>query len=398
MRPTFKIVLFSRVNKDGSHPVMLRATFLRRAKYYPLHRYCLPDQWDAIAMRFKKSVKNYHLENDILRTYEQRASDTLRTFEREMTRFTFDAFEKLVFSDRVTNSQIIWRWMEKICADLREDGKHGNAQFYNDVMSVVKAYAPHATLQEIDSVWLGKFERWQRRNRNVTDGGMALNIRTLRAACNRAVKSGLMAKTWQPFDGYSFSHLKNRKGQRAIPIEKLWEFRDAECYTKGERLALDLFMFSFYCRGMNMADIAEAKPSDIRDFRLWYTRKKTGRQYSVPIHAAAGAILDRYKGGEYLFPIYSPMHEDGAVRFNRLKRFSQAVNERLRAVASRVGIDTADFSFYVARHCYANAHKQAGTPLEVIRELMGHSDSNTTEAYLSGFGVDALDRADERLF
>jgi hypothetical protein len=37
MRATFKIILFSRANKGGLRPVMLRVTFLRRARYYPLH-------------------------------------------------------------------------------------------------------------------------------------------------------------------------------------------------------------------------------------------------------------------------------------------------------------------------------------------------------------------------
>jgi len=99
MRATFKIVLFYRVNSDGNQPVMLRATFLRQNKYYPLHRYCTAEQWDATSSRFRKSFPGWNKENDILRTYEQRAADALRDFEREGTRFTFEAFEARVLDD-----------------------------------------------------------------------------------------------------------------------------------------------------------------------------------------------------------------------------------------------------------------------------------------------------------
>lgn len=34
----------------------------------------------------------------------------------------------------------------------------------------------------------------------------------------------------------------------------------------------------------------------------------------------------------------------------------------------------------------------------IVRQLMGHSDFKTSEAYLSEFGSDVLDRADGRVF
>ena len=55
-------------------------------------------------------------------------------------------------------------------------------------------------------------------------------------------------------------------------------------------------------------------------------------------------------------------------------------------------------TFYVARHSYATAQKLRGNSIEVIRELMSHSDYRTSEHYLADFGSDLLDRADEGLF
>ena len=399
MRATFKIILYSRPNTAGLYPIKLRATWLRQTKDYTLHRACTPDQWDATACRFRKSYPSWNKENDILRTYEQRAADALRDFEREGVRFTFEAFEARVFTDRAKTGQVVWKWMVQCAENLAESGQHGNSIFYKNVGAVVKAYAPGALLQDVDGDWLQKFERWMRKHREVTDGGISINFRTLRAACNKAIKSKVMPKGWTPFEDFTLSHLKKTKSKRAISLAEMWLLRDADCYTEAERFALDLFMFSFYTRGMNLADIAELRPASVQNLRVVYERRKTHKVYSILLHAKAAAILDRYKGGSYLFPIYADgVHDTAVQKFNRLHKIMKAVNKSLKVVAERVGVGSEGLTFYVSRHSYATAQKMRGTSIEVIRELMGHSDYKTSEHYLSDFESGVLDRADEGLF
>ena len=78
--------------------------------------------------------------------------------------------------------------------------------------------------------------------------------------------------------------------------------------------------------------------------------------------------------------------------------FSRANKGGLRPVMLRVTFLRRARYYPLHRHCYANAHRLAGTPPEIIRQLMGHSDFKTSEAYLSEFGDDALDRADRGVF
>lgn len=335
----------------------------------------------------------------MLRTYEQRAADALRDFEREGVRFTFESFEARVFQDRAKSGHVVWRWMLQCSEALAEGGKYGNSVFYRNVSRVVKAFAPGDILQDVDGEWLQKFEKWMRKNRDVTDGGISINFRTLRAACNKAVKAKVMPKAWQPFEDFTLGHLKKTKSKRAISLEEMWLIRDADCYNEAERFALDLFMFSFYTRGMNLADISELRPANVRELRIVYERKKTHKAYSIRLQAKAAAILDRYKGGSYLFPIYADgVHDTAVQKFNRLHKIMKAVNKSLRVLAERVGIQSEEFSFYVSRHSYATAQKKRGTPIEIIRELMGHSDYKTTEHYLSDFEAHVLDNADDGLF
>lgn len=399
MRATFKIFLHSAPNKAGLRPVILRVTWLRQTRKYTLHRACTPEQWDASACRFRKSYPGWNKENDVLRTYEQRAADAIRDFEREGTRFTFEAFEERVFTDRVKTGQVVWKWVLECSKQMDSEGRLGNGAVYRQTSNAVKAYAQSAMLTEINEEWLRKFERWMRKNRALTDGGISIHFRTLKTSCNKAIHAGQMPKKWKPFEGFSLRHLKKTKAKRAIPLEDIWRLRDADCYTEGERFALDLFMFSFYTRGMNLADIAELKPANVRELRVVYERKKTHKVYSVLLHAKAAAILDRYKGSTYLFPIYADgVHDTALQKFNRLHKIMKTVNKALRVLVDRVCLQSEGFTFYVGRHSYAMALKNNGVSRDIISEAMGHSDTRTTDHYLSEFDNSVLDRADQGLF
>lgn len=399
MLPTFKIILFARQVSGGKFPIMLRVTYARKSRHFSLNRYVLPEFWDKDACRFKRGYPDYKEENDVLRTYEQRAADMIRDCERDKEAFTFDKFEAAIFANRRVSSVVAWEYLEAVRSSLVDENKHGNSVFYHNVANVVRAFAPKATLYDISSEWLHRFERWQRTKRDCTDGGISVNMRVLRAACNRAIREKLVAREWYPFQEYTLAHLQKNKTKRAITLEEIRKFETAVIPKPGERFAVDLFLFSFYTRGMNLADIAELRRENIRELRIVYVRKKTGREYSVKLTAAAGAILDRYAGRDsHLFPIYADgEHETEQQRYDRKKKVEKAVNRALRTVAVRLGIPSAGLTFYVARHTYATSLKRKGVSVEVISEALGHSDIRTTDTYLKSFGDDVLDAADELL-
>lgn len=377
---------------------MLRVTHLRTSKYFPLHIYCQEKEWNKKECRLERSYPEHKKDNDLLRTYEQRASDALRYFERELVQFSFSEFEAIVFSNRAKQAKTVWQYIQEIAENLATSGSFGNSKTYDFLFKVIKGFDKSATLRNIDSAWLSRFEKHLRTARNMKDGGVSIIMRGLRASCNRATKENLMPKGWNPFSEFTLTHLKKTKAQRAISLDHVKAFSRVDIMDASEHLARDIFMFSFYTRGMNFADIIELTPASIRDMRIEYTRKKTCKKYSIKISTQAAEILDRYKGGHYLFPILMPdVHKTEQQIFDRKKKYEKKINKLLKELARRAGIDPLDFTIYVARHSYAMAHKTKGTPMNVIQELMGHSDGRTTEHYLNAFSSDTLDRADENI-
>lgn len=394
-KPTFKLVLFAKDNRDGSRSVALRVTYRRKSKYFFLSRQCQPDQWSAESGRFSRGFPDYRKENDILRTYEQRASDAVRQMERDGVAFSFDRFEHMVFGPSASGAVRLSDFILSVEEELTSAGKAGNAATYRTLRGVLSSFRPRAALADLDAAFLSRFEAFCSA-RGVATGGLSVYLRTLRAICNRAIRRKVMPRGWYPFESYSLSHLKSGKARKAAPLEFIRALEQAPA-----SLSVDLFLFSFYCRGINFADICELTRDNIQGGRLVYKRKKTGGVFSVALSDRALAIVDRYKDEREkrapIFPVFSARHKTEKKKLDRRKTMLRNINRELRRVAADLGFDVPGLSFYTARHTYANGLKQAGVSVAVISEALGHGDVKTTDAYLKSFGDDVLDAADRLL-
>lgn len=160
------------------------------------------------------------------------------------------------------------------------------------------------------------------------------------------------------------------------------------------------FIFSFYTRGMNFADMATLKWNDISDDRIYYTRSKTKRNFQIKILPPVQEILNYYKGRstptDYVFPILLEQGMTFSHLENRKRKVLKRYNKRLKEIASLCGIDKP-LSSYVARHSYANSLKQKGISTDIISESMGHQNIAITQAYLKELDNSLIDEAMEVL-
>lgn len=99
--------------------------------------------------------------------------------------------------------------------------------------------------------------------------------------------------------------------------------------------ARNMFMMSFYLRGMSFIDMAFLKKSDLKNGYLTYRRRKTGQRLIINM----------------------------------------------------------PLTMYVARHSWASAAKAKGIPVSVISEEMGHDSESTTQIYLSSLDSSVVDSA-----
>lgn len=247
-------------------------------------------------------------------------------------------------------------------------------------------------MEDIDSKMIEGYESYLKQKK-LTLNTISFYMRILRAIYNRAVKSGAIADK-KPFDHVFTTMTKTAK--RAIPIQTIQKIAQAHITNKNEALARDLFLFSFYTRGMSFVDIAYLKKTDLNNTYLIYKRKKTGQELKIAWRKEMQELVDRNssKDGVHLLGILDENSEK-SLRFQY--HYTQCIiNTALKRLGKQLNLET-NLTMYVARHSWATIARQKNIPLSVICDGMGHNSEKTTQIYLQSVDAEAIDRCNDKL-
>lgn len=247
-------------------------------------------------------------------------------------------------------------------------------------------------MEDIDSKMIEGYESYLKQKK-LTLNTISFYMRILRAIYNRAVKSGTIADK-KPFDHVFTTMTKTAK--RAIPIQTIQKIAQAHITNKNEALARDLFLFSFYTRGMSFVDIAYLKKTDLNNTYLIYKRKKTGQELKIAWRKEMQELVDRNssKDGVHLLGILDENSEK-SLRFQY--HYTQCIiNTALKRLGKQLNLGT-NLTMYVARHSWATIARQKNIPLSVICDGMGHNSEKTTQIYLQSVDAEAIDRCNDKL-
>ena len=158
-------------------------------------------------------------------------------------------------------------------------------------------------------------------------------------------------------------------------------------------LARDIFLFSFYTRGMSFIDMAHLKKSNLQNGILTYSRKKTGQRLTILWEELMQEIVDKYKddSSEYLLPIlrYCDINDRKQYKL-RTKQIGRGLNK----IGLRLELK-APLTFYVARHSWASIAQDRKVSTDIIREGLGHDNEKTTHIYLASISTSQIDRANQ---
>lgn len=290
-----------------------------------------------------------------------------------------------------------WQHIARCAAVLLEDGRYGTFINYRKAIASLRAFCREdRRYRRYESrLPFDKFDRAMivSYNCHMQDGGLSRNSRSfynrvLRAAYNKAVEEGLTE------DGNPFREVYtgiDRTRKRAARVDDIARIR---CFRCEGRLALarDIFLFSFYTRGMAFVDIAYLKRSDIRYGYIYYERRKTGTPMRVRIEPELKEILEKYRTDStadgYVFPVLGDAV--GGEAYSRYLTALSEYNSLLYLLAEKAKCK-AHLSSYVARHSWAAAARDTDAPISVISESLGHGSEKTTRIYLDSIDNSKID-------
>ena len=281
-------------------------------------------------------------------------------------------------------------FMRSVIEQMKANGRIRISETYSCALNSFMRFRNGADLMPvaIDSDIIEGYEAYLK-GEGVCRNTSSFYMRNLRSVYNRAVAKGLTAQR-DPFRNVYTGIDKTVK--RAVSLSVIRKLRGLD--LSGEpalELARDMFLFSFYTRGMSFIDMAYLKKSDLADGILTYRRKKTGQRLTIRWEECMKEIVDRYNNGEsdFLLPIIRPGKGDALTQYRSM---SHLINRKLKTIGERLKL-SVPLTMYCARHAWASIARSRNIPVSVISEGMGHDSEATTRIYLASLDSSAVDRA-----
>ena len=302
--------------------------------------------------------------------------------------------EGKVYYQVLQNQQSLFKFMQTIITQLQQMGKQRTSETYRSTLKSFMQFreGKDVRLKDIDSDLMLMYEAYLS-NRGLTKNTTSFYMRILRAVYNRAVEKELTSQRF-PFKHVYIGIDKTIK--RAIPLKAIKQIKCLDLsLLPSLDLARDMFLFSFYTRGMSFVDMAYLKKKDLSNGVLSYCRRKTGQQLFIRWEKCMQEIVDKYDNpiSEYLLPIIKPMNGDERTQYQNAMYL---INRKLKTIGNMVGVQLP-LTTYVARHSWASAAKNKNVPISVISEGMGHDSELTTQIYLASLDTGVVDNANSMI-
>ena len=323
-------------------------------------------QWHTILDRTERCHKDYTVE------------DLCQAFCKEQTHKTVFVF----LHEQATKKEQMKRL--------------GTARTYGNAYRRFKAFREDVdlTFDELTPDMIASYEAWLI-DRRLKQNSIRCYLRTLNTLLCKAVAEGLLSNR-NLFSHVRLSYVKTTK--RAISEKELKVIANLELPEHSTMaLARDIFMFSFYMRGMPFVDIAYLLKTDLTTGTRTYRRRKTNQCLMVEWEKAQQKILDRYahqtENGLYLFPIINK--EDGT-EYLQYQRMQTNINRALKKIGEMAELKMP-LTTYVARHTWASVARDMNIPISIISEGMGHNSIKTTQVYLNSIDISRINEANKRI-
>lgn len=377
-------------------PVYLQIIYCRKVARIPLGFKLSDNEWDEQEGCIRippgtppEQVLHLYSMNTQIKERQQYIFNLIRFLKRNNT---LSVANLLSACKENEDKMSLYSFMGQLSAQFAREGKKATSRHYRSTLNKLTLFSEgkDMRLDDIDETKMKQLETW------LIEKGLAPNtvsfyLRITQSCWNKAVNTGLIPNAPSPF---SQVNTRGEKTDKRTVEEKviiqLVKLTDKELQSASLKFARDMFLFSYYARGMSYIDLAHLKKENIKGNTLTYKRQKTGQELKIHLLPEMIAIIKRYASNNRrrLFPI---LNDDATyVNYESALRLQ---NKQLKKLGELVG--TENLTTYVARHTWASIAYQKGVSIELISKGMGHSSTKVTGIYIASLDNPRLDHAND---
>lgn len=381
----------SQPEKEGI--LVYRIIYQRLVRQIGTNYKIFPAEWDDKAEKVVILNSDTQRECHLLSIQEKLLQEKLR-FEKIIHRLSHQNQEyttdDIVKAFRQPSQEYsLFGFMRHVIRQLQQLNKERSAESYMTTLQSFMQFRQRQDipLQEIDAELIQAYEAYLKA-KGLTPNTISFYMRILRAVYNRAVEKQLTEQ--RPLFKHVYTGIEKTM-KRAISLEAIRQIKALDLkHQKPLEFARDMFLFSFYTRGMSFVDMAYLRKKNLQCGVLSYRRRKTNQQLFIKMEPCIQAIINKYNTptDDFLLPIIRHEGKERKQYQNRLRQ----VNHYLKKVATLAHL-SLPLTMYVARHSWASIARSKSIPLSVISEGMGHDSELTTQIYLASLDNSVVDKA-----
>lgn len=403
MSITIKAKLRPSVSPNQAATITYRVCIRRRTATVSSGIRITPEQWNPISERLnipdetapekrERTLQlNECIRNDLKRLAEI-AADLQQTAPHTIT-----AHEVCARFRQTDTYPGFLHFMKQEIERLTSEKHFSTAEKYHTARQHLCRFLQNADIRidNLSAQMMLRFEKHLYAN-GICPNSSSAYMRCLSAVYHRAISTFGLPDT-HPFKPVFTGVAGTQK--RAIPqriLQKIIEMNTPQD-TK-TALARDIFLFSFYTRGMSLIDILFLRKENISGDTLCYRRRKTGQWLHIRLEPCMKEILKRYaqktEPTPHLFPIITTDMPEAA--YVQYRHYLAAYNYQLRKIGKTLKLGMP-LTGYVARHTWATTARDSGISTPIISACLGHTSERTTLIYLDSLDNNLLDRANRKI-
>lgn len=396
-----KLYLDCRRAKPGQPSVLKIAIgHGNKTSYISLDARLLPNQWDSSKEKVKehpdKQILNayiYEMKQNvdaqiIFLTREQKIKSMSANDIRDFIMEGLDPDRKKAKEDKTT---FLYRFNQYA---LRM--KPGSKRTFDHTLNRLTAYVGEAALKKLKFEdmtvdWLTGFDVFMARTAP-SKNSRNIHFRNIRTVFNDAIEDNITS--FYPFRRFKIKGEVTAKRDLSVEeLRRLAYFDCEECAVKYR----DYFMLMFYLMGINNVDLCHLK--EISKGRLEFHRTKTNHFFSMKIEPEAMALIEKYRGEEWLLDILDHW-SDATFFLKKMNKHLQKIGPVTRSGLGGKKTYTPLFpklTTYYARHSWASIASSLDIPIETISAGLGHEYGNRITAIYINYDNRKVDVANRKV-
>lgn len=394
---SFKFTIKSTTNAQGEHSIILLLIKDRTNTSLSIRKKCKYNDWSFETERLKKNHKEYKQINALINKYSDRVSEIINEFELNESPFTLqDIITQFKKESGKQKAVDYTSFHEMLILEAKNAGKISTSNIEKETLKSIQRFFGKSEISfrdlSIDNIY--KYQSFLNSINN-SQSTIGIRMRTLRAVFNKAIKREVIPATMYPFKNFKVSKIKESGKKEYLTESELESLKAIQLETKNESIARDMFLLSFYGRGINFVDLMLLKKTDLHKGTISYRRRKTNVMVSFKVNDFWQNKLQEFASSSdsvYLFNIMNNEQSDENHIENRKGKFlKKYINTPLKNVLKELKI-SKNITYYCARHSFATILKFNNISIDIIKEALGHKDIKSTMSYLNTLPSNTLDK------